>query len=125
VDVSDVLTWNVTGQNDISSGSYSIVGGPGSPPYSQTDYYLVTVQYNDSDSTGALNFSVTGLATVTGKATNPNSKSGNYTQSATISFQDGTGEGTITTNSTPFVLTGFTITASGSETENTGTGTNE
>jgi hypothetical protein len=132
VDVSDIISYSQTGQNDISSGTYTDANGAGSPPYSQTDYYLVTVVYNDSSSTGALGFTVTGLATVTGKATTPNARTGNYTQSGTFSLQDGTGEGMITPasgslagTSIPFVLTGFTVTASGSATENTGNGTSE
>jgi hypothetical protein len=124
VDVSDILTWDVSGQNDISAGNYSDANGQGTPPYSQTDYYLVTVTYNSpSSSTSPLTFTVTGLATVTGKTTNPNGKTGNYTQSGSISFSDGTGEGTNPNGS--FVLTGVTMTASGSVTENNGNGTNE
>jgi hypothetical protein len=125
VDVSDILTWTVSGHNDVSTSSFSDANGQGSPPYAQTDYFLATVVYNGSNFTGALNFSVTGLATVTGKATNPNSRTGNFTQSASLSLQDGTGEGTITTNYTPFVLTGFTISAGGSVPENNGSGSDE
>jgi len=106
--------------------------GAGMPPFTQTDYYLVTVVYDDSGSTGALVFSVTGLETFTAKATNPNARTGKYTQSGSISLQDGTGEGTITPatgslagTAIPFVLTGFTATASGSAAENTGNGTSE
>ena len=72
------------------------------------------------------------VATVTSKATKPNAKTGNYTQSGSFSLQDGTGEGTITPASgslagttIPVVLTGFTVTASGSATWNSGTGTNQ
>jgi hypothetical protein len=132
VDVSDILSYTQSGQNDISSGTYTDANGQGAPPFTQTDYYLVTIAYNDSSSTGALGFTVTGLATVTSKATNPNTKTGNYTQSGSFSLQDGTGEGTITPASgslagtaIPFVLTGFTATASGSSAGNTGTGSNE
>ena len=125
VDVSDIFTWSLSGQNDISAGSFSDANGPGSPPYTQTDYYLVNLQYNDSSSTGELTFRVTGLATVTGKTTNPNSRTGNFTQSTSVSLQDGTGEGLITTSGIPFVLTGFTISASGSVVENNGSGTDE
>ncbi|MGD1086855.1 MAG: hypothetical protein ABSA47_19130 [Verrucomicrobiota bacterium] len=132
VDVSDILSYTTTGKNDISSGTYTDANGAGMPPFSQSDYYLVTVVYDDSSSTGALVFSVTGLATVTAKATNPNAKTGKYTQSGSISLQDGTGEGTIILTSgpqagtaAPFVLTGFTATASGSATGNTGNGTSE
>jgi len=132
VDVSDILSYSQTGNNDISSGTYTDANGAGVPPFTQSDYYLVTVGYDDSSSTGALVFSVTGLATVSATATKPNAKTGNYTQSASFSLQDGTGEGTITPASgslagtaTPFVLTGFTVTASGSAIGNTGTGTSE
>jgi hypothetical protein len=114
VDVSDIITWTVSGQNDISAGSYLDANGQGTPPYSQTDYYLVTVAYDDTSSTGALKFTVTGLATVTGKATNPNTKTGNYTQSGTVSLANGTGEGSNASGN--FVLTGVTMTASGSAT---------
>jgi len=132
VDVSDILSYSQTGNNDISSGTYTDANGAGVPPFTQSDYYLVTVGYDDSSSTGALVFSVTGLATVSATATKPNAKTGNYTQSASFSLQDGTGEGTITPASgslagtaIPFVLTGFTVTASGSAIGNTGTGTSE
>jgi len=120
-----IMSWSQSGQNDISAGSYSDANGQGSPPYTQTDYYLVTVTYTSpsSNTTNPLNFTVTGLATVTGKATNPNGRTGNYTQSGSISFSDGTGEGSNANGS--FVLTGVTMTASGSATENSGTGTNE
>jgi hypothetical protein len=122
VDVSDILTWTVSGQNDITSGSYS-TNGAGMAPYNQTDYYLVTLAYNDSSATGVLTFSLTGLATVVQKATNPNVRTGNYTQSYSISFQDGTGEGM--NQNGPLVVTGATLTASGSATFNTGNGTDE
>jgi hypothetical protein len=123
LDVSDALTYTISGQNDISTGSFSDANGPESAPFTQTDYYLVTVAYTGANYT----FTVTGLATVTGKATAPNGKTGNYTQSGTIAVQDGTGEGTVTIsgNSVPFVMTGFTMSASGSEAENSGTGTDE
>jgi len=116
VDVSDIFTWQVIGTNDISgAGSYPIKTGPGTPPFSQTDYYLVKVTYDDSAATGKLIFSITGLAIVTKSATAPNSKTGKYTESGSISFTDGTGEGTSHDNG-PLVLTGFTLTASGSTT---------
>jgi hypothetical protein len=121
VDVSDALSYSQSGQNDISTGSYLDANGQGSAPYNQTDYYLVTVTYTGS----AFSFTVTGLATVTGKATNPNTKTGNYTQSDSFSLQDGTGEGAFTSSGVPFVLTGFTVTGSGSATENNGLGTDE
>lgn len=125
VDVSDILTLTVTGQNDINAGNYSDANGQGTPPYSETDYQIVSVAYNDSSSTGTLSFSVSGLATFVGKATNPNARTGKYTQSGTFSLQDGTGEGSLVNSAgttIPFVMTGFTITASGSAAENNGNG---
>ncbi len=113
VDVSDILTWTVSGQKDISgAGTYLDAKGQGIPPFNQTDHYLVTVAYNGSNSTGALTFTVTGLATVMGKAANPNPNTG-YTLSGTVSLADGTGAG-VNANG-QFILTGFTISASGSE----------
>jgi hypothetical protein len=67
---------------------------------------------------------VTGLATVTSKATKPGAK-GNYTQSGSFSLQNGTGEGTATLAggaTTPIVLNAFTMSASGSALENNGAG---
>ena len=122
VSADGILAWSESGQNDISTGSFSITNGQGIPPYSQTDYYLVTVTYaSPPTSSNSLLFTVTGLATVTGKATNPNAKTGNYTQSASVSFSDGTGEGENLNG--PFVLTGVTMTASGSAKANNGQGT--
>jgi hypothetical protein len=112
VDVSDILTWNVTGTNDIFATTYSDANGAGAPPFTRTDYYLVTVTYDDSASTGALQFSATGLAIVTQSATTPNAKTGKYNESGSISLTDGTGQGFYL--GVPFVLTGFTVTANGS-----------
>jgi len=123
VDVSDIITVSASGQNDISAGSFSDANGQGSPPFTQTDYQLYTVTYDDSSSTGDLQFTVTGLGTVTGKATNPNAKSGKFTQSSSFSLTGGTGEG-VSANGN-FVVSGFTITASGSASGDSGTGSNE
>jgi hypothetical protein len=122
VDVSDILTVAFNGQNDITNGSYldaisttkGTTGGPTWAPYSATDYKLVTVTYDDSSSTGELTFAVTGLGILSATAPNPG-KTGSFKQSKTFSLQDGTGEGTL--NGTHFVVTGFTLTASGSAEE--------
>ena len=69
-DVSDIMTWTVSGQNDINSGSFSDANGAGTPPDSTSDMYIVTVAFNDSSATGALSFTVSGLGTVKGAGTN-------------------------------------------------------
>ncbi len=119
-----ILTWTISGQNDISTGSYSDNNGQGTPPYSQTDYYLVTIEYNSpSNSPSPLAFTVTGLAAVAGKSTNPNVTTGNYTQTGSVSFSNGTGEGTNPNG--PLVVTGVTLTGSGSVKTNDGNGTDQ
>jgi hypothetical protein len=50
------------------------------------------------------------------KAGTPNAKTGKFTQSDSVSLQDGTGE--VALEGVEFVITGFTVTASGSATEN-------
>lgn len=122
-DVSDILTYTVSGQNDVTSGSFLDATGAGTAPYSQSDMQLVTIAYDDSSSTGALTFSATGLATITGKATTPNAKSGKYTISGGLSLADGTGEGMNAVG--PFVITGLTLTASGSTAADCGCGSAE
>jgi hypothetical protein len=131
VNVSDIMKWNVTGQNDITAGSFLDVNGQGTPPFTQANYYVVTITYNDSSSTGALQFTVTGLATVSQSATNPNSETGKFTQAGSISFVDGAGEGAIVPDSgpesgqsVPFVMAGVTITGSGKMADNDGNGSN-
>jgi hypothetical protein len=126
VDVSDILSLNVTGQNDITSGNYLDANGQGTPPYTQVDYEIVSLAYSSSGGSSGMSFTVTGLATFTGKATTPNARTGNYTQSSSFSLQDGTGEGSLTDssgNTVNFVVTGLTVTASGSASENNGNGT--
>jgi hypothetical protein len=122
VDVSDALAFTQIGQNTIGNGTYSDANGPNTPPYTQTDYYIGTLTYTGVE----YSFTVTGLTKLTAVATNPRVKTGNFTESATFSLQDGTGEGSITPangNTTPIVLTGFTMTASGSVLANDGMGT--
>jgi hypothetical protein len=115
VDVSDILTVAFNGQNDVTNGSYLDAKGSGTAPFTSSNYKLVTLAYDDSSSTGELTFSVTGLGILTATATTPNARTGSFKQSETFSLQDGTGEGTLT--GTPFVVTGFTLTASGSANE--------
>ena len=125
VSADGILAWSESGQNDINAGAFLEANGPGTsaPPYNQTDYYLATVTYaSPPTSSNSWFFTVTGLATVTEKTTNPNQTTGNYTQSASVSFSDGTGEGE--NSNGPFVVTGFTITGSGSGKANDGQGTN-
>jgi hypothetical protein len=126
VDVSDIFSLTVTGQNDINAGSSLDANGLGMPPFTQTDYEIVTLAYDSSSGSTGLNFAVTGLGTFTGKTTNPSVRTGAYTQSASFSLQDGTGEGSLMDSlgtTVDFVLTGLTVTASGSAAENNGNGT--
>ncbi len=116
VDVSDILTLTITGQNDITNGNYTDVKGPGTPPSTQTAYQIVTLAYTSSTGASGLGFTVTGLGELTQKGGTPNAKTGKFTQTDSVSLQDGTGEGTL--NGVEFVITGFTVTASGSATEN-------
>jgi hypothetical protein len=124
VSADGILAWSVSGQNDINTGSFLNANGQGTPPYNQTDYYLATVTYASPPSSfNSLFFTLTGLATVTGRATNPIARTGNYTLFGSVSFSDGTGEGENPDG--PFVLTGFTMTASGSVKANNGQGTDQ
>jgi hypothetical protein len=115
VDVSDILTLTITGQNDITNGNYTEVNGPGTPPYTQTAYQIVTLAYVSTTGASGLGFTVTGLGELTQTAGTPNAKTGKFTQTDSVSLQDGTGEGTL--DGVEFVITGFTVTASGSATE--------
>ncbi len=115
VDVSDILTLTTTGQNDITNGNYTDVKGPGTPPYTQTAYQIVMLAYASSTGASGLGFTVTGLGEFTQKAGTPNAKTGKFTQSDSFNLQDGTGEGSL--EGVEFVITGFTVTASGSATE--------
>jgi hypothetical protein len=116
VDVSDILNLTVTGQNDITNGNYTEVNGPGKPPYTQTAYQIVTLAYTSNTGASGLGFTVTGLGEFTQKAGTPTAKTGKFTQSDSFSLQDGTGEGAL--EGVEFVITGFTVTASGSAAEN-------
>jgi hypothetical protein len=120
VDVSDILSLEVSGTYDINAGSYSDANGQGMPPSSQTDYQLVTVTYDSTAVGGTTKYTVTGLATSTTRTTNPSAK-GNYSETASFSLQSGTGEG-INAAGVNIVITGFTITASGSAAQNNGAG---
>jgi hypothetical protein len=120
VDVSDILSLEVNGLNDISAGSYSDANGQGMPPSSQTDYQLVTITYDATSLGGTTKYFVTGLATSTTRTTNPSAK-GNYSETDSFSFQSGTGEG-INAAGASIVITGFTISASGSAAQNNGAG---
>lgn len=129
LDVSDMLTWTVSGQNDITAGNFldangAPSAGQGTPPFNETDMYLVTIAYNSSGTgNGNLTFTATGLATLTEKAGSANATTGNYTESGTLSLSDGTGEGVDASGN--FVMTGITITASGESTQNDGSGTDK
>jgi hypothetical protein len=122
VDVSDIMTWSAAGSVDITSGNFLDASGQGIPPFTQTDSFLAAVIYRNTNAAAALNFSVTGLATVTQKATTPNARTGSFVQSGSMTLADGTGEGT--NASGPIILSGFTISATGSAAGNTGLGTN-
>ncbi len=115
VDVSDILTLTITGQNNITSGNYTDSKGPGTPPYTQTAYQIATLAYASTTGASGLGFTVTGLGEFAQKAGTPNAKTGDFTQTDSVSLQDGTGEGTL--DGVEFVITGFTVTASGSATE--------
>jgi hypothetical protein len=113
VDVSDILTFKVTGTNDIpGAGTYSDATGAGNPPFTKTDIYLATITFNDTASTGKMQFTFTGTAIVTRGAPAPNPKTGRYTATGSLDFTRATGEGQ-TDDLGPIVLTGFTLTASG------------
>jgi hypothetical protein len=103
---------------ELTSG-ITTTNGSGTPPFSEDVYQNATLTYGPG-STSGLNFSVSGLAITTVKAGAPaksGHKEGDYSESASLSFQDGTGGGTSGTNA--FLLTGFTITGSGSGTGST------
>jgi hypothetical protein len=112
-DVSSILTVSI-GAPVLTAGNYSVSNGPAAQPYSETDYELITVAYNGSIS--GLSFSVTGVGSVTTTVPAANPHNNKFKQSGALSMQDGTGSG-VTTEGSPFLLTGFTITASGSANE--------
>jgi hypothetical protein len=129
VSADGIMTCTENGTNVSGAGTVLDAGGA---PFTESSYFITTVTYASptGNTTNPLNIAVTGLATSTGKATTPNNKTGNLTVSASISFSDGTGGGTIVPTSgtfagqpIPVVLTGFTFTASGSATANNGNGT--
>jgi hypothetical protein len=119
-DVSDILTLTTNEQVELISGS-STTNGATVQPFSQTDYSIVTVAYFGS--TTALSFQVTGVGAIATTVPAANKK-GKFTETGSISIQDGTGGGTITPTTgadtgvaTPFLLTGFTLTGGGSRAE--------
>jgi hypothetical protein len=116
VSADGFLSWSATsGQNDINAGTFLDSGGQTTPPYNQVNYSLATLTYTSPPpSSNPLFLTVTGLATITTKATTPNHTTGKYTLSASVNFSDGTGEGDNVKGA--FVVTGFTMTGSGSMT---------
>lgn len=100
-------------------GSPAITAGltntpSGTPPYNQVSTQPAVLTYTST--TGGLTITVNGLATITQKTTLPTSK-GKFIQTGSLSFVDGTGGGS--NSNAPIVVTGFTITATGTENENT------
>jgi hypothetical protein len=112
------LTYSPGSSTVLISGT-ATTNGFGTPPYDEVVYQTATVTY--AGGVSGLNFTVTGLATTTTKTTapltKPVSKAGNFTASGAFSFQSGTGAG-VNTDGNPILLSGFTVTAAGTATEN-------
>jgi hypothetical protein len=118
VEVSNIFSGNITGvvtSNAVSSFTYNTeAGGIFQPPFSLTYYLPYTLTYDGTAVGGTLQFGVTGTATLATVVSTPNAKTGLYSEKDTFSLADGTGSGI--SRGFPFVLTGVTITASGSGT---------
>jgi hypothetical protein len=112
VDVSDIVSIAVGDTNYLMAGMWDFYYSYTPPPYAQTGYEMVTLTYNATFA-GSLYFTVTGLATVTTKTTAPSARTGEYVETDSFSLQDGTGQGQDTAGEN-IMLTGITITASGS-----------
>ena len=109
VDVSDIMTANNPGTNNIQSGkSTSLNPGFGT----STDLQLLTIKFDDTSIPGdaGLQFYLTGIGTGKITGSTPNKSTGAYTESSSGSLSSGTGEGSYLGN--PFVCTG-TASASG------------
>jgi hypothetical protein len=107
--VTNILTLTNVGTNGIDYGSAT-----------ETTVQLATLTY-DATSVGRTNkYTVTGLGTSTTSNTAANFY-GEFTQTDTFSLQNGTGEG-VNANGVSIVLTGVTITESGSARLNNGAG---
>jgi hypothetical protein len=112
LDVSDVLSVNNVGNNDISSGKYTDDNGPQAPPFTETDYQLATFTYDSTSIGGTTKFTLSGLGVSTTTDSPVNPVTGAFTETDSAAIQSGTGEG-VTPNGDDMVVTG-TISARGS-----------
>jgi hypothetical protein len=112
VDVSDLLSVTNSGVfgSDISSGKTSDSTGLADP--SQLDQQVYTVIYDDSFSTGLVQFSFTGVIKNTTTDSKPNSTTGVYKETQSHNISSGQGDGAY--EGVPAVVTGGSFKASGS-----------
>jgi len=101
VDVSDILSAS-QGNNLIYSGKSSDATQLSSP--TQNANLIVFLTYDDSGSTGALEFQIGGLMAATVSDTTPNVITGVYTETQSAKIAAMAGEGTADGN--PFVFSG-------------------
>ena len=110
-DVSEIISINRAGGNDITSSKSTSSTGLGT----STDLQLISLKFDDTGVGGSLKFFLTGIGTDKTTNTTPNKTTGAYTESSSSSLSSGTGEGSYLGN--PFVCTG-TVSTSGKATLN-------
>ena len=115
VDVSNILTAKAVDgipTNAVRSfASSGELAGNFSPPFSLTYYLPYLLSYNAAPAGGSLQFGVTGTATLSATVSPLKSRPGHQAEKDNFSLADGTGSGAA--DGVAFILTGVTITASG------------
>lgn len=121
IDVNNILSAGPGGNSPVVSFTYNDNAGEGQAPFSQTQHGLYTITYDSTGMGGTTTFTVTGAATCTSSATKPNARTGLFTETDGFTLSSGVGDGAI--GGVAFVLSGVTITASGTVRGDCGCGT--
>src|SRR6185437_12887854 len=112
VDVSDIISFNQPGTNEVVSGAQNLQTGLASPMTKKV--HLGEILFDDTaagNPDGALTFFLQGVFTETTADTAP--KNGAYSEMRTAKMTNGTGEGS--KGGTPFICTGM-VSATGKAT---------
>jgi hypothetical protein len=109
--VANILTWQAQGNVSLLSGN--------ADKAAQTQHQVVKFVYDTSSFGGTASFNVTALASLTARTTKPDA-SGNYLEIDSLVLQNGVGEGT-NAQGRSMIITGFILTASGTQSLNTNT----
>ena len=112
ISVANVFSISMGGSNDFSFAKFS-KADTNFPPFVATNYHLCTIAYDATAIGGTLHFVVSGLATSWSVASHPDGQDSVFTQRDGFRLTGGIGEGE-DRDGIPFLLTGATMTASGS-----------